>query len=59
MQLAAYRKGLGLSARCGILFVSMDKQAKLVWAEEKEIERGLKMFSALLMFFYEKTELHK
>ena len=54
-QLAAYQIGLQLfNARCGILFVSTNMTAKLVMADEKDINRGWAMFSALLQYYYVK-----
>ena len=59
MQLAAYREGLAIpNAQCGILWInSVTAESRLVWAEEKDLERGWKMFDALLNFFYSKTGL--
>lgn len=59
MQLGAYREGLLLpNAQCGILFVgAKDKQAKLVWIPEEKLQRGTKMFNALLDYWYTKTGL--
>jgi len=58
MQLAAYREGLKLKAQCGILWInSVTAESCLVWAEEKDLEKGLKMFNALLDFWYSKTGL--
>lgn len=59
MQTAAYRYGLNQpAAKCGILFIStLDTSAKLVWIEEKKLERGLQMFNALLGYWYAKTGL--
>lgn len=59
MQLAAYREGLYLpDARCGILFIGVqDIQAKLVWVPEEMLQRGMKMFNALLLYYYAKTGL--
>jgi len=59
MQLAAYREGLDIrSAECGILWInSVTAESCLVWAEEKELERGWKMFLSLLNFWYSKTGL--
>ena len=55
MQLAAYQVGLRLdNARCGILFVSTNMTAKLVIADEKDINRGWAMFRALLEYWYSK-----
>ena len=59
LQLAAYRVGLGIiEARCGILYInSVTAESKLIWAEEKELVKGWKCFSALLDFYYAKTGL--
>jgi hypothetical protein len=59
MQLAAYRNGLCIPhAKCGILWInSVTAESRLVWADEKELEKGLKMFKALLDFWYSKTGL--
>jgi hypothetical protein len=59
MQLGAYRCGLGLpSAACGIIFVStLDKTAKVMQCEEKDLQRGWRMFEALLDFWYARTGL--
>jgi hypothetical protein len=60
MQLAAYKHGLGLpsEARGAILFVhSVVPEARLVFAEEKDLARGLKMFLALVDYYYSKTGL--
>lgn len=59
MQLAAYRDGLVLPyVKCGILWInSITAESRLVWADEKELEKGWKMFSALLDFWYAKTGL--
>ena len=60
-QLAAYRVGLYLNnvnclnnVRCGILFVSTNMTAKLVMADGKDINRGWRMFRALLGYWYSK-----
>lgn len=58
MQLAAYREGLKVYAQCGILWInSVTAESKLMWAYEKDLERGWKMFIALLDFWYSKTGL--
>jgi hypothetical protein len=59
LQLAAYRKGLGIDeAKCGILYInSVNAESKLIWADEKELVKGWKCFSALLDFYYAKTNL--
>lgn len=59
LQLAAYRRGLDIEgAVCGILYInSVTAESKLVWADEKELKKGWKCFSALLDFWYAKTGL--
>jgi hypothetical protein len=59
LQLAAYRYGLGIAeAKCGILYInSKTAESKLIWAEEKELAKGLKCFNALLDYYYSKTGL--
>ena len=58
MQLAAYRNGLKLIVPCGILWInSVTAESRLVWAEEDDLDKGWKMFSALLDYFYAKTGL--
>lgn len=59
MQLSAYRHGLGFTeAQCGILFIStLDKSAKLVMIEEKNLVKGFQMFTALKNYWYAKTGL--
>lgn len=56
-QLAAYRNGLGLhNARCAIVYVRRDApEARLVEAEEPELQRGMRMFNALLMYWHAKV----
>ena len=54
MQLAAYRRGLGLEhARCGNLFVSVSNPgvAHLHLHDEDELRRGMEMFDALLSYW--------
>lgn len=47
MQLAAYRKGLGMSwARCAIIYIHVDGTTKLIELTEDELEIGLDMFNA-------------
>ncbi|MFA5323876.1 MAG: hypothetical protein WC373_14490 [Smithella sp.] len=59
LQLAAYRAGLGIiTATCGILYInSRTAASRLVWAGEKELVKGMKMFNALLDYYYSKTGL--
>ena len=56
MQLAAYdydKKNM-----CGILYINTDTaESKLLFVDEKELDKGWKMFSALLDYFYAKTGL--
>jgi hypothetical protein len=59
MQLAAYRVGLGMpEARCANVFISRtnpDLAVVTEWAEE-DLQRGWKMFTALLSFWQYKTQ---
>ncbi|MBE3145094.1 MAG: hypothetical protein IMZ61_14425 [Planctomycetes bacterium] len=59
IQLAGYNGGLGGNARkCGILYINVNTaESRLVWIDEKELDKGWKMFSALLDFWYAKTGL--
>ena len=59
MQLAAYENGLGRNSRkCGILYIHKDTaESRLIWIESKELEKGWKMFEALLSYYYAKTNL--
>ena len=61
-QLAAHREGLQMpKARCGIVFVATHDEEPTVeirWAEEKQLQRGWRMFQALLMHFYARTGLN-
>ena len=60
MQLAAYRMGLQLpNARCANIFVSVNEPGLLVvkeWTQE-ELDRGWKMFDALLTFWKAKNKI--
>lgn len=57
MQLAAYRRGLGIpSARCAILYVGRDvPAASLVEASAFDLDNGLAMFDALLAYWQAKS----
>jgi hypothetical protein len=59
MQLAAYRVGLGMpEARCANVFISRtnpDLAVVTKWAEE-DLQRGWKMFTALLSFWQYKNQ---
>ena len=59
MQLAAYRVGLGMpEARCANVFISRtnpDLAVVTEWAEE-DLQRGWKMFTALLSFWQYKSQ---
>jgi hypothetical protein len=59
MQLAAYRVGLGMpEARCANVFISRtnpDLAVVTEWAEE-DLQRGWKMFTALLSFWQYKNQ---
>lgn len=60
MQLAAYKHGLDLpsEAQGAILFIhSMNPAARLIFAKPDELERGWRMFNALVDYFYAKTGL--
>jgi hypothetical protein len=60
MQLAAYREGLGMpSARCANVFVSRNVAGlvHVVEWEEKDLQKGTKMFVGLLDYWYAKTQL--
>lgn len=59
MQLAAYRRGLGIpAARCANLFVSVNNPglAYLAMHPEDELQRGLAMFDALLNYWRAKCK---
>jgi hypothetical protein len=59
MQLAAYRAGVSSKARCINAFVSSIKPGLVhlhEWQED-ELERGWKMFSGLLHYWYAKSKL--
>jgi hypothetical protein len=58
-QLAAYRAGLGINGSvCGILYINSNTaESRLILAEEKELEKGLRCFNALVDFYYSKTRL--
>lgn len=57
MQLAAYRRGLGIpGASCGILYVQREQPAAVfVEATADELASGLTMFDALLTYWQAKT----
>ena len=60
MQLAAYREGLGMpNARCANVFVSRNVAGlvHVVEWEEKDLQKGTKMFVGLLDYWYAKTQL--
>ena len=58
MQLAAYRRGLGIdNARCGIIFVGRDiPKAKFIEADYDDLNRNLVMFDCLLGFWQAKNK---
>jgi len=61
-QLAACREGLQIPhARCAIVYVSVSEpgQARVIELSEDELERGWKMFTGLLDFWYAKTGLSR
>jgi len=56
LQLSAYR-GHSIK-KCGILYINVESaESKLIMLEEKELERGFKMYNALVDLFYAKTGL--
>ena len=56
MQLAAY--DYDKKHMCGILYINVNTdESKLIIIDEKEIYKGWKMFSALLDYYYAKTNL--
>lgn len=59
MQLAAYDGWLGnLGRRCGILYINVNTaESRIIWIPQDEIERGWKMFIALLDYWYAKNKL--
>ena len=58
LQLAAYRRGLDLrSARCAIVYVSVDGKAKVIELTQDELQRGWLMFHSLLNYWYYKSGL--
>jgi hypothetical protein len=63
LQLSAYDHGIPTSTfpsgrKCGILYINVNTaESRLIWAKEKELEKGWKMFNALLDFWYAKTGL--
>jgi hypothetical protein len=58
-QLAAYSVGLGCPlAPCGIIFVSIEPiTAEVRWIEDRDLNRGWRMFRALLDHWYARTGL--
>ena len=59
MQLAAYSMGiLGTLGACAILYINvLNAESKAIWITEDELDKGWKMFSALLDYYYAKTGL--
>ena len=56
MQLAAYN--YDKKNTCGILYINVNTaESKLIIIDGKEIDKGWKMFSALLDYYYAKTNL--
>lgn len=56
MQLAAY--DYDKKYMCGILYINVKTaESKLIFIEEKELDKGWKMFSALLDYYYAKSGL--
>ena len=61
MQLAAYREGLGMpTARCAIVYVNaLEPAARLIEIPEINLQRGWKMFRALLDYWYARTGMKR
>ena len=59
LQLAAYEKGLGANSRkCGILYIHKETaESRLIWIPSNELEKGWRMFSALVEYYYAKSGL--
>jgi len=59
LQLGAYRHGLNMDfAQCGILYINVNTaESKLIWISEDDLVKGWKCFSALLDFYFAKTNL--
>lgn len=59
MQLSAYRVGLGIQARCAIVYVSTTRPglAKVIELTEEELKKGWRMFSSLLSYWKAKNNL--
>ena len=56
MQLAAY--DYDKKHMCGILYINVKTaESKLIFIDEKELDKGWKMFTALLDYYYAKTGL--
>ena len=56
MQLAAY--DYDKKYMCGILYINVKTaESKLIFIDEKELDKGWKMFTALLDYYYAKTGL--
>lgn len=60
MQLAAYRQGLGVGARCAIVYVSaiVPGYAKVIEIPEDELRRGWGMFRGLLDYWKSKSSYY-
>jgi hypothetical protein len=61
-QLSAYDSGLGIKQQlsdfrqCGILYINVtDASSRLLWIDERELQRGWKCFNALLDYWYAKN----
>jgi hypothetical protein len=67
MQLAAYDIGLStkgiigfVQRKCGICYIHRDTaESRLIWIDEKELEKGWRCFIALLDYWYAKTGLER
>jgi hypothetical protein len=60
MQLEAYARGIcpDRDMDCGILFIHVKTaEAKLIWLDREELDKGWLMFNALLSYWYAKSGL--
>ena len=61
LQLAAYERGISINMlKCGICYVHRETaESRLIWADRKELDKGWRCFTALLDFWYAKTDLER
>ena len=61
LQLAAYERGISNNMlKCGICYVHRETaESRLIWADRKELDKGWKMFLALLDYYLIKTGLDR